>query len=209
MSWCRAIWRAPPASTLEMCPGWDPQSGQFRFQEESRSSMPMRLVRQSGIEAQMRLCRPWVVVLLLVGGCFPGTEPEFGGMPLHDVTLEGDLGLGARAVHEGDSLNVVLTIQNTGPSEGVLSMGPCSFAVRGVQPGGRTWDNRLTNQTCPSVGIFIPIPPDQSREWVVWRFGGGSGWPLPPSGVYQVKVYYRLSGSAGLKELPAGTVRIP
>lgn len=145
-----------------------------------------------------------ILLAPLAAACILGTEPDLGGMPIHDVSLIGDLVLTARADAGEDTLQIVIAIHNRGAARAELHMGYCSFAIRGVSPYRVTWDNRLRgNEGCPDVQIVLPVEPGATRERLVWRFVRAWG-TLPPPGQYGIVVYYREAGR--LRHVSAGSV---
>lgn len=146
---------------------------------------------------------------LVLTACQTATEPDLGGMPLHGVTISGDLALAGHADLTGDSLRVILTVENRGMTGGMLSYGWCSFAVRAVGRDGQVRDSRLGDgDVCPEVLLNLSVPPNQTRDLVVWRLARAWG-TLPPPGPYQVTIFYRDAHSRRLRWLPAGEVTVP
>ena len=141
---------------------------------------------------------------LVAVGCLL-TEPDFGGMPIHDLSREGEITLSADARYADDTLRVIVRITNTGSTTGTLSTGWCSFAVRGLSVSGEGWDNGDVGN-CPDGGRIYLVNTGQTVEISGWRFVRDWG-TLPKPGSYNVTVYYREGDD--LKGMGAGRVTVP
>lgn len=143
---------------------------------------------------------------LATAACILPSDPELGGMPIHDVTVPPSVTLTARAEASQDTVYAWVTFTNSGTSTVEVEFGACSFAVR-VAGIGNTWDNRLpANAGCPDVGIVATVFAGVSVDWMVLRRPISEIRPTGNPRPYRVRVYYRDRAHGQLHELDAGTV---
>ena len=148
----------------------------------------------------------WPCLAALAAACSLATEPNLGGMPIHDVRFNGALAFRLDAERTGDSVRVTAEILNAGADSTTMEFGACSFAIRGVGTGG-VWDNRLPpNGACVDVGYVLTVAPGETRSRVVYRRAVSDLLASVRPGEYDVSVYTRVSNE--LRRFPAGTVRL-